>query len=249
MVINLKGKIVSYANILSKNEENIFNTPPKLNRNEQVILLNPQVSLLNKLVLFENDTNKAIFILMYGYFKLSNKFYSIENYLESSNSYVLELFSLNDLNGLEISKRRFQQYQKEIRSILLIDNYEEKAVETLQKAADKLANNFINRKAIFYSLVELSKKLNIEIPSYTELSRIITLALNSQKKDILDKLLPYMADKRLEVLDEFLQKDTNSKNRWNLTYYKKMEHSTKKSQMVLSLQKFQVIKSKFEILK
>ena len=39
------------------------------------------------------------------------------------------------------------------------------------------------------------------------------------------------------------------KNRWNLTYYKKMEHSTNKNQMVLSLQKFQMIKSKFDILK
>jgi len=53
------------------------------------------------------------------------------------------------------------------------------------------------------------------VPSYTELSRIISLAINSQKQDILERLLPFIKDEKLNVLDEFLQKDTSTKNRWH----------------------------------
>lgn len=62
-----------------------------------------------------------------------------------------------------------------------------------------LASKFTHRKRIFYSLVELSKKLKIEVPSYTELSHIITLNKFS-KKDILEKLVPLMKDPKLGVI-------------------------------------------------
>ncbi|MDQ7060687.1 MAG: hypothetical protein Q9M43_05950 [Sulfurimonas sp.] len=54
--------------------------------------------------------------------------------------------------------------------------------------------------------MNLSKKLNIEVPSYTELARVVAKALNIQKKDILAKLEPLLKDERLQLLDEFLKK-------------------------------------------
>ena len=150
---------------------------------------------------------------------------------------------------ITISARTIQRYQKIIREYLGIVDYADNIKESLQKEAINLANNFVHRKKIFYALVELSRKLKIEIPSYTELARIITIAINSQKKEILDKLEPLLADEKLKVLDEFLAKDENYKNRYHLMQYKKLEHSTKKSQMTLSLTKFNVIKSKFEMTK
>jgi len=87
------------------------------------------------------------------------------------------------------------------------------------------------------------------VPSYTELIRIITVALNTQKKDILTKLEPLLDDKRLQLLDEFLEKDESSKNRYKIAYFRKLEHATAKNQFLLSLGKFNSIKSKFEILK
>ena len=96
--------------------------------------------------------------------------------------------------------------------------------------------------------MNLSKKLNIEMPKYTELTRIIQAALNTQKKDILDKLDVFQNDERLKLLDEFLEKDKVSKNRYKIAYYRKLEHSTAKNQMLLSLRKFCTIKSKYDIL-
>jgi len=132
---------------------------------------------------------------------------------------------------------------------LQINNYTDEIKATLQKEANNLANNFIHRKKIFYTLVDFSKKLNIEIPSYTELTRIIQVALNTQKKDILNRLEPLLKDERLKLLDEFLEKEKESKNRYKIVYFRRLEHSTAKNQMLLSLGKLKTMKSKFNILK
>jgi len=101
------------------------------------------------------------------------------------------------------------------------------------------------RKKIFYELVSLSKKLNLEIPSYTELSRIITIALSSHKKDILEKLALKSNDENLKILNDFMEKNQDNLLKYNIAYYKKLEHGTKKSQMSSSLLKFNEIKEKF----
>ena len=234
---------MSLQNILSKKEIIHFDSKPRLNENEKDILFAVPKSVLQPI----EDSMKIYFILLYGYFKVTNKFLcSLEK--DENIEYLMNKFNIVKTEK-KFNDSACYRYRKIIKNYLGIIDYDDKVKNTLQKEADKLANNFINRKAIFYSLVQLSKKLNIEIPSYTELSKIITIALNSQKKDILNKLSPYLEDKRLKVLDEFLKKESDNKRRWNLSYYKKMEHSTNKGQIALSIDKFQVIKSKFEILK
>jgi hypothetical protein len=86
----------------------------------------------------------------------------------------------------------------------------------LQNKAIELANNFINRKKIFFSLVDYSKKLNIEIPSYTNLAKVIALALNHQIKNIQLHLKLFKLDDRLKELNDFTNKDENYKNRHHL---------------------------------
>ena len=237
--------------ILSQKEVNKFNSLPKFNLQQQRYFFSLPKILRNKIDRFENNNNKIIFILLYGYFKASNKFFKIGKIYDSTQDIKLisTLYNFQKQNISHITDRRVQQYQQEIKAYFQIVNYSIQLQKNIQKEATNQANNFIHRKKIFYSLVELSKKLKIEIPSYTELSRIITVAINTQKKDILKKLQALRNDDRLNILDEFLLKDDNYKNRYRLMLYKKLEHSTTKSKMLLSLSKFNTIKSKYHILK
>ena len=189
--------------------------------------------------------NIAIFIHFFCYFKLTQKFLNIDDDILEyiSKRYKLQVISNN------ISERTIRVYKQIIRKYLKIDKYTDEKKATLQKEANNLASNFIHRKKIFYTLVNLSRKLNIEVPSYAELTRIIQVALNTQKKDILKKLKPLKEDEKLKLLDEFLEKEEESKNRYKIAYFRKLEHSTAKNQMVLSLGKLHTIQSKFNILK
>jgi len=148
-----------------------------------------------------------------------------------------------------ITKRTFYRFIKTIKQYLDIKNYSTAIESILQNEASTHASNFIHRKKIFYFLVELSKKVKIEVPRYTVLSDIISKAINSHKKDILNKLKSYENDERLNILDVFLEKNEDAKNRYNIMYYKKLEHQTNKKQMLISLSKFSNLKTKFTLLK
>ena len=231
--------------ILTQRELKLFNSAQSLSYKEKEHCFEIKDDLLKKLQENYKIENIAIFIHLFGYFKLTHKFFNIDdNILEYiSKRHKLEITSNNT------SERTLRTYKQLIRRYLKINGYTNEIKVTLQKEANNLANNFIHRKKIFYSLVSLSKKLNIEVPSYTELTRIIQVALNTQKKDILEKLKPLQEDERLKLLDEFLEKEGNSKKRYKIAYFRKLEHSTAKNQVVLSLGKLNTIQSKFIILK
>jgi len=248
MAIILRGKWMPTISILSKQEEKNVYSIKKFTFKEKEYFYSIPVFILQKVELFESDEGKVIFIMMYAHFKASNQFHHIYEYMRNIQ-YIEEKYQLNSVTSITLTQRRFQQYKQMIKSYLGINSYNQEIKSILQKEANNLANNFIHRKKIFYTLVTLSKKLNIEIPSYTELTRIITAALNTQKSDILSKLKTHLLDERLNELDEFLVKEKSSKNRYIIAYFRKLEHATTKNKMLLSLGKFKTIQSKFAILK
>jgi len=150
---------------------------------------------------------------------------------------------------MNCSEKTFYRYKQIIKQYSAINNYSSEIENILQNEANTLSSNFIHRKKIFYTLIDLSIRLKIEIPSYTKIVTLITSSINSSKKDIVDKLKIYENDEKLKVLDEFMEKDLKFTNRYNLTYYRKLEHSTNKKQILISLSKFNTIKTKFTLTK
>jgi hypothetical protein len=234
--------------ILTKEEQKIFSTPPKFNFTQKEYYFKLPEELQKFSITLRDSKNKVYFSLLYGYYKASSIFYSIESSHYDDIKYVLEQLQIKDnFSNFKLPTSNISRYKQIIKQYFGVNNYTNTIKQFLLKEATTLASNFIHRKKIFYNLVEFSKKLKIEVPSYTELSKIISLAINSQKQDILDRLTPFIKDEKLNVLDEFLQKDTNTKNRWHLARYKKLEHGTNKKKMIASLIKFNTIKSKFKI--
>ena len=234
--------------ILSKEEQKIFSSPPKFNFSQKKYYFKLPEVLQEFSATLRDSNNRVYFSLLYGYCKANNIFYDSEKFQYDDILFIKEKLNLKtDIDSFLLSQRHMRRYKQMIKKYLLINDYTTNSADILLKEATTLASNFTHRKKIFYVLVDLSKKLKIEVPSYSELSRIISLAINSQKQDILERLVPFIKDEKLNVLDEFLQKDTTTKNRWHLAQYKKLEHATNKKKMIGSLSKFNTIKSKFQI--
>lgn len=234
--------------ILSKEEQKIFSSPPKFNFSQKAYYFKLPEALQEFSTTLRDSNNRTYFFLLYGYYKASSIFYPIEDFHNDDIIYILEKLQIEiDLATFKLPTSNISRYKQIIKQYFAVRGYTSNIKEALLKEATTLASNFTHRKKIFYALVDLSKKLKIEVPSYSELSRIISLAINSQKQDILDKLKPFIKDEKLNVLDEFLQKDTTTKNRWHLAQYKKLDHATNKKKMIASLTKFNTIKSKFQM--
>lgn len=235
--------------ILSKEEQKIFSTPSKFNFSQKEYYFKLPMVLQEFATTLRDSNNRVYFSLLYGYYKEGCIFYAIEDFHNDDIEYILDQLQINiDLSTFKLPTSNITRYKQMIKQHFSVKSYTTKIKEALLKEATTLASNFTHRKKIFYALVELAKKLKIEVPSYTELSRIISLAINAQKQDLLEKLQPFCKDDKLNVLDEFLQKDTTFKNRWQLSHYKKLEHATNKKKMLASLVKFNTIKSKFHII-
>jgi hypothetical protein len=197
-----------------------------------------------------NDELFCIFTLMYGYFKVSNKFFDFNGYNEDDIRHICTKYQIEVSNSMvQPSIRTIQRYKQIIKFYFQIVEFNSEIESKLQQHAIELASNFTHRKKIFYSLVDYSKKLTIEIPSYFTLSKIISAALNNQTENILSVLKTYKNDERLKLLGDFTDKNENFKNRYNIGSYKKLGYSTNKKQMLTSLTHLETIRSKFTILK
>jgi hypothetical protein len=239
---------MSVFKILTKEEEKDFELPPKFDSISQNHFFKLTNGISEIILEMKNDSNKILFILMFGYFKATNKFFEIqkndENYLYIANRNNLNAFDFNT-----VTSRTIQRYKQTIKSYFSINQYNKEIELKLINYAIELANNFTHRKKIFFSLIDYSKRLNIEIPSYTILSKIISDALNHQTKNILLYLKTFQNDERLQLLDDFTNKDENFKNRYNIGNFKKLGHSTNKREMNSSLIQLMTIQSKFNMLK
>lgn len=234
--------------ILSAEEQKVFSTPPIFSYVEKEYFFR----IPNELQVFAKSLkdikNRICFYLLYGYYKADSIFYSIDKFRDDDIEYIKDKLHSNlVIHSFKLSQRHIRRYKQIIKKHLSIRDYTSETRNILLKEATVLANNFTQRKKIFYELIALSKKLKIEVPVYSELSIIISSALNCQKQDILDKLAAFAKDEKLSTLDEFLQKDTASKNRWQLSHYKKLKHATNKKKMLANLSKFNTIKTKFDI--
>jgi len=235
--------------LLSSQEEKQLNIPPIFNEVHKKHFFSLPDQFKKELERLDTDFNEIVFIIFYGYFKSTNRFFDYTSFHQCDIDYVSSLYNLKKPSlHFKPSERSYRRYKQIIRSYFDIQHYNQAIKKQLQVHAINLANNFIHPKKIFFELLNFSKKLNIEIPSYTTLSQIISQALNYQKRNIIVKLEQFQSDKQLDLLDEFLDKDENHEKRYNLHHFKKLEHSTKKNQMLLSFNRLETIQSKFKIL-
>ena len=169
-------------NFISKQEIVHFELPYNFTHKEQQYFFVLPKKLEKFALSLESNINIIIFILLYGHFKSNHKFYSLKSFTHQDMDYICKKYTLHIIDKeLYLNVKTLNRYKKIITHYFRINDYTQEIKNTLQKEANNLANNFIHRKKIFYTLIELSKKLNIEVPSYTELTRIIIVALNTQK--------------------------------------------------------------------
>ena len=232
--------------ILSKKEKEELYSPPKFTIEQRAIYFRiPQ--RIEEEIFHYPQQSKLIFILTYGYFRAKYIFFTPTEFNPLDIQKVKQMYDLefNDEIILPIHPKTEQRYKSMIRDYLGIQRYTKESKTLLEKEALKLANNFFHRKKILYALMELAKSLKIELPSYTEFSKIISMALTQQKNQMIEKLKRYQDDERLKLLDKFIEKSEAYKSRYNIMFFRRLEHATTKKKMLDSLSKYQMIKSTF----
>ena len=147
--------------ILTQQEIKEFEQVPLFKYKEKTHIFSLPKILNDATQSFQNDSYFLIFTLLFGYFKITNKFYDDTFYYESDIEFVTDKYNLQNINHIKLPRKTIYRYKQLIREYFKINDYTEDIKSILQKEANNLANNFIHRKKIFYTLVNLSKKLGV----------------------------------------------------------------------------------------
>ena len=145
--------------ILSKAEQAQFELEPSFSLEEKKYFFKIPQILLSDL---NTTKNKVLMTLLLGYFKATNRFY-IEFAQVENLKFIYLFYNCEDAVDITFSLTTTYRYKEIIKTYLGINDYSQDIKEIFQKEANNLANNFIHRKKIFYTLVTLSKKLNTDV--------------------------------------------------------------------------------------
>lgn len=237
--------------ILNTKQIKDFENPPILKNEERKILFNLDESINNELLEIEDDKNKLLFIILFGYFKHSKKFFSIDKFNYKDINYVTNKYNLKtSIDEIKFfSRSTIFRYKKIILNYFLILEFNDTKKELLIKELKEIIKVNFNFRRIFENSLKFLNENKIEIPSYNILAGTIAKVINEYEKEISLNISNLLDDNKKELLEELLKKikveEIEGKN-YKLTKLKRFSYSTKKSKIDENIESLKIFKNIFE---
>ena len=122
--------------ILSKEEQKIFSTPPKFNSVQKEYYFKLPKALQEFSTTLRDSNNRTYFSLLYGYYKANSIFYPIENFHNNDIIYILDqLYIEIDLSTFKLPTSNISRYKQIIKQYFAVNSYTNTIKEALLKEA------------------------------------------------------------------------------------------------------------------
>lgn len=143
--------MASHIKILNEIEKKKFEFPPFLSREERKKVFELNEWELNEISKLRINTNRIGFILLYGYFKATNKYFQPKHFNKSDISYISKKLNIKiGINSFKKFEREaYNRYRQIIVKKLGIKNYSNKTRKLVLNEALLLCSSRKNTKIIF----------------------------------------------------------------------------------------------------
>ncbi len=180
--------------ILSKARIAVFNGVPKLTTNERKALMVQDAKTKKVIRKLQSSSNKIGFLVQRAYFQQKGRFFNPEQFrkidireAERSIGLTKACFNLDEYN-----EKTAYAHRKIIRELYNWTPYTDQTTSTLKKLAKILAKEQTDFEEALFSLHKHCWFNKIEIPSYSNLERIVISSHEEfieNKKSLLDKYI------------------------------------------------------------
>ena len=212
--------------ILTSIQKKEFEEPPILNQELKNEIFKLPIELEQQVYSFNNSSNQIHFILMFGYFKITHRFFNPTSYYDEDIKYIASKFKFDDNSySTDIGHSSLATYKNTIKKHFSCVKFTSHIYDILQKESDLLVKKLLKTQDIFYLLVEKSMELRIEVPSYTQITTIISSSINAQNTLVYKKIKKYENHEALKNLDYLLKEDVSNPTKYVLGKYKRILHS------------------------
>lgn len=221
--------------ILSDADKNIFNSPAKLTNSERIACFTLDKKLLKIIEQLRTSTNKIGFLLQFGYFKANRKFYVSSKFRQKDIIYVANILNIDPI------KFNMDKYRKKIPGdhrvkILKYFNWKqlnEKELKNIEISVSTHVKHQFSPRKLFDLAIDYCWNNQIEIPSYHQLTSIITSVYHEHEQILISIVKKYI-DSELKQQLNLLVKDSSSDDKYQrpmITVLKQTNQSLRPSQI------------------
>lgn len=248
--------MATHIKILSENEKKAFDFPTVFSDEERAQFFEIPEWARELLETFRTPTNKSGFIIQLGYFRAANKFFESKKFHRQDVEFVTKMleYSIEEIRLEKYIHTTYERHQVIILNNLGYRKFDEHVKLLLENEALSLSLNQIKPRSLFLSLVDFLRSKKIEVPSYYILSNIITNALKSFEKKLMDLIEEHMSqyhqgilDNLLSISEEYLTEDKRDLKikRYKISLLKKNSQSTRPSKIKENVSDLQCLRELF----
>ena len=197
---------------LSPTEKRKFDSPPVFTKEQRHAYFVVTEDIRRTLSQLRTTTNKVGFLLQLGYFRYCGKFFVPSVYRRRDIQYVKRLLSVTDeFNFDRYPSARILQHRSRILTLLDWTPFDESNATLIAERIQLLAQQQLKPDQVFVAAIDFCWKQRIEIPTYHQLSTVITDSFNIVESSLLNTLSSELREDEKSSLDVLL---ANPKNHW-----------------------------------
>lgn len=244
--------MVTRLRILSVEETKTFDNPPLFTgeQRKQYFYINKQSdAVLSKL---RDNSSKAGYLLQLGYFKATNRFFSVNTFHEKDLEYIARLLQINrqTIKMDKYGERMKRYYQNVILQQTGSFKFTEKTRRVIEQEAQLLAFRQTKLRQMFLSLVDYLKIKKCEVPSYAVLNGIISKSIINMEKNLVETINNMINAEDAALIDELLDKTESTESpyhrqQYTLTLLKTHSQSIKSGNIRDNIQDYEYLEKLF----
>lgn len=224
---------MTQLSILSTNEKRLFDLPPKFSKDERSLYFALNPVLKRTISRMNNNDTRAGFILQLAYFRANARFYPIDSFRKRDIEYVKSILKCSKIDITKYNSTIVSRHRKKILSMLDWQDYDHDVKNLLVSYAHRQTNNQQKPKQIFIGLIDLCWKNKIRVPSFFELSEIVTVSFSRTEDELLAKTKELLSLSDRQLLENILTpgEKVRSRSQPPITALKKINQSLRPNQI------------------
>lgn len=237
---------MSRLKLLDTAEARRFDLPPLLTRQQQAhyFTLPPDGLPPGGPAQFRKPVTRIGFCLLWGYFRLTQKFFRAADFHPTDIDYVSQLFQSQPVDLADYSAQIAWEHQQLILNVLHIKPFEAYRDSFSQLVYGLFEQPLLPRKVLEESRQHLIRQ-RVEVPSYDVFLRIITDQYNRYGRRLSGQLEQHLTEVHRQALEQLIQTDT-AYERPLLQAFKTVSQVEQPKAIKASLTLFKQVKTIFE---
>lgn len=202
-----------------------FEHPPPFNHAQRKVFFELPHWLRPQLRRLDTPVNRLGFVLQWGYFRASGRFFKPATYTSGDILYVTRLLTINpvDIKLRDYQRNTVHRHRQQIRQVLGVMAFQGPGKALVQQEARQLVGHQLHPERLFWSLCSFMRVHRIEVPTYFGLCSLLQETIR-HFDDALDfRLMTHLTVEMANQLDELLEKlpdDASGRSIHQLARYK-----------------------------